>query len=83
MTKSSKTRKSLGSKTRMKMRKYQREWDRRVLECNTARSQARKAWTTLLLAGRDDSESRRIIEESCPAAFRTEEWGDPNETDEE
>ena len=49
----------------------------------TDRVKARKAWTTLLLAGLDDSENRRAIEESCPAAFRTEEWGDPNETDDE
>ena len=63
---------------------HQRKWhSRNTLRGTTARSRARKAWTTLLMTRRDDSESRRIIEESCPSAFRGALWVDPNETDEE
>jgi len=70
-------------KVRSLQRAYQWKWDLNHRVCVTARDRARKAWTTLLVAGCDDSESRRVIEESCPAAFRCEVWGDPNETDDE
>ena len=82
MVRSSSNRNELRERQRSQQKKWMARFDR---GCTPVRDHdiARHAWVSLLLAGEDTREKREAIVTSCPAAFRREEWGDPNETDEE